>query len=84
MFSGHLKLFHLWACLFVACWYIQEGVLLNVKCPNCGGVGGLQQNLVAVRGTGGMATTKERPVNGYCSICIWFPAGRRAEIRAQK
>lgn len=23
------------------------------------------------------------PVNGYCSICIWFPAGRRAEIRAE-
>lgn len=30
-----------------------------------------------------MPMTKEWPVNGYCSICIWFPAGRRAEIRAE-
>lgn len=26
---------------------------------------------------------KEWPVNGYCSICIWFPAGRGAEIRTE-
>lgn len=30
---------------------------------------------------GGMK--KKWPVNGYCSICIWFPAGRSAAFRAE-
>lgn len=87
--------FHLRLCLFVACWYIQERAFYWMSSAQTAvESGGLLRDLVAASvcvcvrgwcggGTGGMATTKERPVNGYCSICIWFPAGRRAEIRAE-
>lgn len=34
MFSGHLKLFHLRVCLFVACWYIQRGGFIECQVPN--------------------------------------------------
>lgn len=50
---------------------------------NCSVAGGSTAEPGGWKGTDRIPTTKERPVNGYCSICIRFPAGRRAEIRAE-
>lgn len=85
MFGGHLKLFSLLVCLLWHCRYIWGGgSFIESQVPKLRwNQGSAEQPGSCEGGTSRTAATKARPVNGYCSICIRFPAGRRAEIRAE-